>query len=80
MKIGMRGFLRLACQCAIPCLLCGCAVVSAVDTAASVTGTVVSTTADVAGSVVKGAADTVSGSNDKDKEKPEEKSGDQKSD
>ena len=52
----------------LPCLafvvaLSGCAVV---DTAASVTGTVISTTVDVAGDVVSGTADAVTGGGHKD--------------
>ena len=43
-------------------LLGGCAAVSAVESAASVAGSVISTTAEVTGSVIGGAARTVTGS------------------
>jgi hypothetical protein len=45
--------------------LSGCAVVSVVGTAASVTGTVISTTAEVTGDVIGAAARTVTGSSSK---------------
>jgi hypothetical protein len=64
----VRAVLRLMIFLGLGVALSGCAAVSVVDMAASVTGTVISATASVAGSVVSGAASTISGS-DEDKDK-----------
>ncbi len=61
----MSALSRVLALAPVALVLCGCAVMSAVDTATDVAGTVVSTTADVAGAAVH----TVAGSGDKDKNK-----------
>lgn len=51
---------------ALIAMLSGCAVVTVVDTAASVTATAVETTVDVTAGVARGAVDLVTGDDDED--------------